>query len=83
MTPRFGYDGHRGWLNYFAVALDFQTKGYGKLLLQFGEQKLLELGCPKINLQIRNDNKEAVKFYHKQGYKNDAVVSLGKRLIED
>ena len=26
------------WLNYFAVTLDYQTKGYGKLLLQFGEQ---------------------------------------------
>ncbi|MDC3090551.1 GNAT family acetyltransferase [Paracoccaceae bacterium] len=79
----FGYYGHRGWLNYFAVALDFQTKGYGKLLLHFGEQKLLELGCAKINLQIRNDNKEAVKFYHEQGYKIDAVISLGKRLIHD
>ena len=73
----------RGWLNYFAVALDFKTKGYRKLLLHFGEQKLLELGCAKINLQIRNDNKEAVKFYHRQGYKDDAVVSLGKRLIHD
>ena len=82
-TAMFGYDGHRGWLNYFAVALDFQTKGYGKLLLHFGEQKLLELGCAKINLQIRNDNQEAVKFYYKQGYKDDAVVSLGKRLIHD
>ena len=82
-TAMFGYDGHRGWLNYFAVALDFQTKGYGKLLLQFGEKKLLELGCTKINLQIRNDNKEAVKFYHKLGYEDDAVVSLGKRLIHD
>ena len=40
-------------------------------------------GCAKINLQIRNDNKEAVEFYHKQGYKDDAVVSLGKRLILD
>ena len=47
-------------------------------LLQFGEQKLLELGCAKINLQIRNDNKEAVEFYHKQGYKDDAVVILVK-----
>ncbi len=45
--------------------------------------ELLELGCAKINLQIRNDNKEAVEFYHKQGYKDDAVVSLGKRLILD
>ena len=30
-TAMFGYDGHSGWLNYFAVALDYQTKGYGKL----------------------------------------------------
>ena len=82
-TSMFGYDGHRGWLNYFAVALEYRTMGYGKLLLQFGEQKLLKLGCVKINLQIRNDNKEAAKFYHKQGYKDDAVVSLGKRLIHD
>ena len=79
----FGYDGHRGWLNYFAVALDYQTKGYGKLLLQYGEQKVIELGYAKINLQIRNYNKEAIKFYHKRGYKDDAVVSLAKRLVED
>ena len=32
-TAMFGYAGHRGWLNYFAVAIGFQTKGYGKLLL--------------------------------------------------
>ena len=25
-TAMFGYDGHRGWLNYFAVALDYQTE---------------------------------------------------------
>ena len=79
----FGYDGHRGWLNYFAVVLDFQTKGYRKLLLHLGEQKLLELGCTKINLQIRNNNREAVNFYHEQRYKDDAVISLGKRLIHD
>ena len=73
----------RGWLNYFAVALGFQNKGYRKLLLHLGEQKLLELGCTKINLQIRNNNREAVNFYHEQGYKDDAVISLGKRLIHD
>ena len=45
--------------------------------------ELLELGCAKINLQIRNDNKDAANFYHKYFYKDDAVVSLGKRLIHD
>ena len=29
----FGYDGHRGWLNYFAVTLDYQTNGVWKTLI--------------------------------------------------
>ena len=28
-----GYDGHRGWINYFAVHPDFQSRGYGKQLM--------------------------------------------------
>ena len=32
----FGFDGHRGWLNYFAVPPQFQKSGYGKQLLEFG-----------------------------------------------
>ena len=44
-TAMFGYDGHRGWLNYFAVMPKFQNRGYGKQLLIHGEDKLLKLGC--------------------------------------
>ena len=47
------------------------------------EKKLLALGCPKINLQVRTDNASAVKFYKHIGYDMDDVVSMGKRLIED
>ena len=34
-TAMFGYDGHRGWLNYFAVLPNFQKRGFGigKLLM--------------------------------------------------
>ncbi|MDG1936862.1 MAG: GNAT family N-acetyltransferase, partial [Paracoccaceae bacterium] len=28
-TAMFGYDGHRGWLNYFAVLPNFQKRGFG------------------------------------------------------
>ena len=49
-TAMFGYDGHRGWLNYFAVLPQFQKSGYGKQLLEFGEKILFDKGCPKINL---------------------------------
>ena len=80
-TAMFGYDGHRGWLNYFAVLPNFQKRGFGKQLMAFGEMVLIEKGCPKLNLQIRNDNTKAINFYQNVGYKEDAVVSFGKRLI--
>ncbi|MBG56505.1 MAG: GNAT family acetyltransferase [Deltaproteobacteria bacterium] len=82
-TAMFGYDGHRGWLNYFAVLPLFQKKGFGRQLLDFGETILIEENCPKLNLQIRNDNAEAKNFYKKVGFNEDSSISFGKRLIED
>jgi ribosomal protein S18 acetylase RimI-like enzyme len=82
-TAMFGYDGHRGWLNYFAILPKFQKRGFGRQILEFGETQLIEKGCPKLNFQIRTDNTEAINFYKRVGYKEDAVVSFGKRLIED
>ena len=78
-----GYEGHRGWVNYLAVHPDFRRKGYGRLLMTAVESKLLALGCPKINLQIRESNLDVIQFYEAIGYKQDKVVSFGKRLIPD
>jgi ribosomal protein S18 acetylase RimI-like enzyme len=47
------------------------------------EEKLLAMGCPKLNLQVLADNTEAMKFYERIGYKKDEVISMGKRLVED
>tara|TARA_B100000945_G_scaffold248090_1_gene204543 strand:- start:880 stop:1248 length:369 start_codon:yes stop_codon:yes gene_type:complete len=82
-TAMFGYEGHRGWLNYFAVLPQFQKRGFGKQLLEFGETKLIYRDCPKLNLQIRKDNKQAINFYKAVGYIEDKEISFGKRLIED
>ncbi len=82
-TAMFGYEGHRGWLNYLAVLPNHQGKGYAKQLLAYGEEQLKELGCPKLSLQIRNENQNAMRFYESLGYRMDAAVSYGKRLIED
>jgi len=78
-----GYEGHRGWVNYLAVHPDFQKLGYGRALMTAVEEKLLAVGCPKINLQVRESNSDVIRFYEKIGYKNDHVVSFGKRLIPD
>jgi ribosomal protein S18 acetylase RimI-like enzyme len=79
----FGYEGHRGWINYLAVSPNHQRRGYAKQLMQFGENLLLAVGCPKLNLQVRETNAQALGFYEALGYKIDASVSLGKRLIPD
>ena len=78
-----GYDGHRGWINYLAVDPDHQGSGFGRTIMERAERLLLDAGCPKINLQIRKDNAEAIAFYEKIGFREDAVVSFGKRLIKD
>jgi len=78
-----GYDGHRGWVNYLAVDPDARGRGIGRALMAQAERGLLELGCPKVNLQVRATNAAAIGFYRRLGYLDDDVVSLGKRLLRD
>lgn len=78
-----GYDGHRGWINYLAVAPAHQRQGLGRVLMDWARAWLLAQGCPKINLQIRHDNLAAIGFYQALGYTEDAVLSFGQRLIDD
>ena len=82
-TVMAGYDGHRGWINYLAVAADSQKRGFGRRLMDEAEARLREMGCPKINLQVRNSNAGVVEFYRGIGYSVDDVLSMGKRLAED
>ena len=78
-----GYDGHRGWINYFAVHPDFQGRGYGKQLMDNVENRLRELGCPKINLQIREGNDKVFSYYQKLGFVEEKRINMGKRLEDD
>ena len=78
-----GYDGHRGHVNYLAVAPERQGEGLGKAILAHLEGLLLAMGCPKINLQVRLGSDQAVAFYERSGYESFNVTDLGKRLIFD
>ncbi len=82
-SAMFGYEGHRGWVNYLAVDPSHQRKGYATQLMQHGERLLRAVGCPKLNLQVRSTNASTLAFYESLGYQNDEVISLGKRLISD
>lgn len=78
-----GYDGHRGWMNYLAASPNARGLGIGRALVEHVEAALRELGCPKVNLQVRSTNAEVVAFYEHLGYSVDDTVDLGKRLIAD
>lgn len=78
-----GYDGHRGWINYLAVSPEHQRHARGRAMMAEAQRLLQQLGCPKINLQVRSSNTGVIAFYRKLGYCVDEVISLGKRLEED
>jgi len=78
-----GYEGHRGWLNYVAVAPEFRRRGLARRILAEAERLLRAEGCAKINLQVRASNQPAVEFYRRLGYAMDDVISMGKRLQID
>ena len=82
-TVMAGYEGHRGWINYLAVATDCRKRGFGRRLMEEAEALLRGMGCPKINLQVRSSNADVAEFYRTIGYSVDDVVSMGKRLEED
>lgn len=82
-TVMSGYDGHRGWVNYLAVHPHFQRNGVATALIQQLEKRLIALGCPKLQLLIRQDNIDVQNFYEQLGYEEVEVICLGKRLITD
>jgi ribosomal protein S18 acetylase RimI-like enzyme len=82
-TVMAGFEGHRGWVNYLAVAEKCRGRGFGRLLMERAEAGLKAMGCPKLNIQVRTSNAEVLKFYERLGYARDETVSLGKRLIPD
>jgi len=62
-----GYEGHRGWLNYLAVAPELQRRGLARALVTEAERLLRAEGCPKINLQVRTSNTGVIEFYRRLG----------------
>ena len=82
-TAMVGYEGHRGWVNYLAVEPKYRRQGFGKQMMDEAEHRLLKLGCPKLQVQVRTTNSGVIEFYKKLGYRINDVVNIGKRLIPD
>ena len=75
-----GYDGFRGWINKLATHPLYQGQGIASALLKTAETALAELGCPKVNLQVRMENAQVVELYQLAGYETESLISMGKLL---
>ncbi len=75
-----GYDGHRGWLYAVAVAPGQRRRGIGRSLIEEAMSSLKELGCIKVNLQIRASNHEVQAFYESLGFRVEERISMGALL---
>ena len=82
-TAMVGFDGHRGWVYYLAVAEAHRGQGHARALMAEGERLLVERGCPKIMLMVRSDNAPVMALYEGLGYAGESTVVMGKRLIPD
>lgn len=72
-----GYDGHRGWLYAVAVLKEQRRSGTGAALVKYAMQSLREIGCIKVNLQIRSTNTEVAAFYKSLGFATEERLSMG------
>ena len=72
-----GYDGHRGWLYAVAVLPACRGRGTGSHLVEFAMEHLKQLGCIKVNLQLRAGNRAAA-FYRAIGFSVEDRISMGK-----
>lgn len=79
-TAMAGYDGHRGWLYAVAVLSAYRRRGVASALVGEAEVRLRELGCGKINLQVRATNLGVIGLYRRLGYEIEDRVSMGKRV---
>ncbi len=75
-----GWDGQRGWIYHLAVEPSVRREGIGRSLVAEAERALGARGCPKVNLQVLESNRDVVAFYERLGWRVEDRVSMGKTI---
>ncbi|MEC7092909.1 MAG: GNAT family N-acetyltransferase [Pseudomonadota bacterium] len=78
-----GFYGHRGSINYLAIAQERQRSALDAELMRRAEAFLIGRGCPKVSFCVRKNNEAVLAFYGQLGNEIDDIHFLGKRLISD
>jgi GNAT superfamily N-acetyltransferase len=79
-TALGAWDGRRGWIYHVAVAEELRRAGLGRRIVHEVERRLRSLGCPKVNVIVRDDNAGAARFWEALGYASPPARQFGKEL---
>ena len=72
------FDGKYGVIHRIAVHPDFKSQNVAKNLLNFFENKLINLGYNSIRVDTHKDNKSMLKFIEKNGFQKCGIVYIRK-----
>ena len=78
-TALGAWDGRRGWIYHVGAARDRRRAGLGRRLVHEVERKLRALGCPKVNVIVRDENPQAAEFWKALGYESPPARQFGKK----
>ncbi len=72
------FNGKRAWIHHLAIHPNDQKKGYGTLLINKIEKKLIKKGATKILLGVNLKNLRVASFYEKLGFEvmNDSITMV-------
>ena len=79
-TVMVGWDGHRGWIYYFAVGARSAAPGLGARMVKAAEDWLARASAPKLNLLVRAENEAVIGFYESLGYRRGDIALLQREL---
>ena len=80
-TALAGYEGHRGWIYYVAVASALRGTGLGRDAVVAAEAWLVAAGARKVRLMVRTTNAPVLGFYEQLGYSDAECTVLGRDLV--
>jgi ribosomal protein S18 acetylase RimI-like enzyme len=78
-----GWDGRRGWIYHVATAPTHRRQGLATRLVRQIEARLTELGSPRANVLVREDNEDGLRFWEALGYADRRTRQFGKSLSRD
>jgi ribosomal protein S18 acetylase RimI-like enzyme len=76
----FEYHGRDCFIDELYIEPQYRRQGIGKRVMQFVEERALELGVNAIHLEVDHGNDRASELYRRAGYRDNARFLMTKWL---